>query len=430
MKHLLFFFLAACAEPAFALTSLSGGITGNTTLKAVNSPYEVTGDVVVFEGVKLTIEPGVEILVDKDQKIEIRGQISAIGTVSQPIYIHGNVTTHTRSFWKGFLFIGNANPLGSGSQADFNFCNVSDASYAFDMDIAYHGPYNFRNSIYTYNGCVNKDGGMGGLLFDNCTFRCNATGLSSFQFGGTVSNCLFDGNVDGANGPDMIKNCRFKNNTGTALQPYGTTSGCEVYNNNVGVECYFNSANNTFINNKIKNNNVGVRILSYFNGDINFTGNEICGNKDDNIELSTKNNANLSHNCWCLSDSASIRAKVLDGYRDISRGLVSFFPFSTGCSNYDGPTSTPTILLNAPEVIVSPNPVPANATIKIAWKGMADKDLHIQLRNTFGQVIPFEKSNAGSDFMVIKTNAAAGIYYVVVTNMQNGATSMSKFVVQ
>jgi hypothetical protein len=427
MKKLLLILLAASTAPAYALTPLSGGITSNTTLTAANSPYQLTGDLVVFESVKLTIEPGVEILVDKDVKIEVRGQISAIGTASQPIYVHGNTQTHGKNFWKGFVFIATTNPLGTGSQADFNHCNVSDASYVFDMNLAYHGPYRFRNSIYSYNVSANYDGGIGGVLFDSCIFFNNVYGVSSFEYGGIVSNSLFDGNVDGSHGADVVQNCRFIHNTGVAIRPAGRTTGCEVYNNNVGVEGPFNNVNNLFVSNKIKNNSVGVRITNFFNGDVNFSGNEICSNVNNNIELSTTNNADLSHNCWCLSDSASIRNKVLDGYKDISRGLVSFGPFNTGCSDLQT-TATPGIQLLAPEVIVSPNPVPANSSIKIAWQGIQEKDLRIQLRNTFGQFISFEKSGAGDGAIMIKTNAPAGIYYVLVTNAANGATTTSKIV--
>ena len=43
----------------YAQTNVSGGIFSNTTWTKANSPYIMTGPVVVFPNVTLTIEPGV-----------------------------------------------------------------------------------------------------------------------------------------------------------------------------------------------------------------------------------------------------------------------------------------------------------------------------------------------------------------------------------
>lgn len=63
-------------------TSVAGGIYQNTTCTLANSPYIVTGSIVVFQGNTLTIEPGVEIRIDNQTNttiyIETRGQLNAV----------------------------------------------------------------------------------------------------------------------------------------------------------------------------------------------------------------------------------------------------------------------------------------------------------------------------------------------------------------
>jgi hypothetical protein len=55
----------------FSQTSVQGGIYNNTTWTLANSPYTITGSVVVFPGKTLTIEPGVQILIDNSSNSDI-----------------------------------------------------------------------------------------------------------------------------------------------------------------------------------------------------------------------------------------------------------------------------------------------------------------------------------------------------------------------
>ena len=64
--------IAAFSFSSQAQTPVSGGIYANTTWTLANSPYIVTGNVVVFPGVTLTIEPGVVVKFDNAMMLEIR----------------------------------------------------------------------------------------------------------------------------------------------------------------------------------------------------------------------------------------------------------------------------------------------------------------------------------------------------------------------
>lgn len=314
-----------------AQTNVSGSLMANTTWNTSGNPYIVSGNLVIFEGVLLTIEPGVIVKFEQNAGLELRGTLHAIGTSSNPIEFTSNLAVPTKGSWEGLQVIGTSNPLGVGNQVMMKYVNGMYAKTFIDLNIAYHGPYSFNNCYFAFNLAVNKDGGLPSTIFENCQFVSNDNALTHCQFESTAKYCDFINNVNGLEGIRKVDSCYFKGNTGIALSPYGSTNGCKVENNNVGVSCTFNSTNHTFTNNTVINNQSGIEMLTFFNGTQVFTGNTICHNNSNNIKLLTTSNANLSNNCWCTTDSSQIRANIYDGYVNNAYGLVTFMPISSNC---------------------------------------------------------------------------------------------------
>ena len=77
-------------QAGYCQTYVSGGIYSNTTWTEDGNPYIVTGDVVVFSDVELTIEPGVLVKFDAGTGIEFRGDLRAIGTIQDTIVFTSN----------------------------------------------------------------------------------------------------------------------------------------------------------------------------------------------------------------------------------------------------------------------------------------------------------------------------------------------------
>ena len=67
------------------LTDIGGTLASDTILTADESPYTVTDNIVVPDGVKLTIEPGVRVEFNADTGLNVRGQLFAEGTPWQRI---------------------------------------------------------------------------------------------------------------------------------------------------------------------------------------------------------------------------------------------------------------------------------------------------------------------------------------------------------
>ena len=80
-------------------TDVSGAINSNTTWTLANSPYVVTGNVLIANGVTLTIEAGVTVKVNSDLYIKVEGTLKAVGTSSAYITFESSASTQAKSDW-------------------------------------------------------------------------------------------------------------------------------------------------------------------------------------------------------------------------------------------------------------------------------------------------------------------------------------------
>lgn len=361
----------------FAQTLLHGGIYTNTTWSLANSPYLMDGSVVVFPGVTLTIEPGIEVRVKENGfsgnqfYLETRGTINMIGRPGALITFKADTYPTSNYEWAGILV-----KNSQGGILNYDYVSISNALYAINYD-SYVPPLIILNQcVFKYN----TNGINVGLELqaDSCTFLGNGNavyGWNIFKF----TNCIFDSNqyaLPVYASELMIKDCFFANNTvGILLNSY-SSSGLDMSNtifDNNGIafqnassglidNCTFTNneqgityASNLEIRNSDFNNNqtamqVGLETLVYnceINnnvtgvaiGPLNFgqlppviENNRICNNSSYNIDNRTDLNMFIPTNCFCNSDSTEIEEKILDGYDDIAKGLISYAIFDTTCT--------------------------------------------------------------------------------------------------
>lgn len=76
-------------KPALAATEFKGIINTDTTWTKANSPYSLTGNVLVNQGVTLRIEAGVTVNFKSDYNIQVNGTLIAEGTNNNPIVFNG-----------------------------------------------------------------------------------------------------------------------------------------------------------------------------------------------------------------------------------------------------------------------------------------------------------------------------------------------------
>ncbi len=413
MKYLksifaLFFVMLLGHMTVSAQTTITGDIYSSTVWTLSGSPYTIANSIVVFPGGSLTIDPGVTVIFNSGVSIDMRGQFKAIGTPTDRIYFTSGNGGPNMGAYQGIVVTGSA----YAKMVQMAFCNISYA-YNFMRLMYSNGTYTFNN-CYFYNNHfgLGDSPAAGTVSVDSCRFESNFLGVNQNYPGTiTVSNSVFINNTNGANA-DNILNCTFANNTLIAAQPWKTMQHCEVYNSNLGV--FVDMVDGTTLtNNYIHNNVTGIELKRYYYGPtVNFSDNKICTNSIWNIQYDYNANGDISGNCFCLSDSASIRAKLRDGYISPSYGVLTF-SIDNACSA--GVTYVEPVTANkAMTVRVFPNPMCDHATMEFDIE--EGHVYSIDVTDVGGRLMQRLQGITTGSVQVSRNNLTPGMYYLKLKN--------------
>lgn len=373
-KVFLSLILVFGAYTSFAQTAVSGGIYQNTNWTLAGSPYIVNSSIVVFPGKTLNIEPGVEIRLNNQTSsniyIETRGTINCVGTDALPIKIHAMYDTMNNVAWQGFVCTSS-----QGGVLNADRFQISNAYFPFSYETPLTN-YNYTNCIFkrcfqavTVGESVNLSNcqfidnevgvyGWANFTIDNCLFKDNTTSIYAYasvltminsdfidnQVGLSfaanifdsmyVSDCQFLNNGLALNYPNKgkVENCLFTDNA-TAIQ---SAYKCEIANNEfLSNELAIQASVNADIHNNLINNNMGAVLIenvSNVQDSPTIYDNEICGNINFAVNNNTNMNYSLLSNCFCDLDSAGIEAMIIDGYDDITKGLINYQIYDSSCT--------------------------------------------------------------------------------------------------
>ena len=404
---------------SIAQTNVGGGIYSNTTWTKINSPYIVTGNIVLFPGKTLTIEPGVEVKFDGYYNLEIRGTLVALGTITDSISFVSNISL-IKGAWDGIDLISLQNGVGF-----FDFCIIKHSSSGIKVEPGMGNDSintNYiKNSLFDNNIDAFKSQYGWTIPIDTCVFINNTNSIIGGWEVITFSNFL--NNDFGLNGSlGEVRNCLFQNNM-TAIggeSTYAEIYSCIIINNNIGItigngtitnNTICNNVNGVIINsglvsnNNISNNVVGV-ITNHTSSTVDsieyyvpIKNNHICNNTQYNIENGNVYNKNITKNCFCTTDSTIIEDKLFDGYDDITLGLFNYDIYDSACQNVtqsvykigNPPIITTSNTIFSTNQIFSISPNPSNDFISIQLDNSKDKQYNLRIYNMQGQeILQFE----------------------------------------
>ena len=371
-------------EISHAAYSENGTIYTNTDWTSANSPYTLTGNLVIASGVTLTIQPGVTVSFESYQ-LQVNGAVSAQGNANGRIVFDSALTVPT----VGIIF---SSPAANSTISNANINGVSVAiqqgSVTFSNDyfsgISSAPLITVNNGYASISNCVlnliSTDGidvYQGSALISENVIDGQGYNYGIYT-GGSTSTTITQNNITDcftgilADGPSSIEeNIIIGNANDGVCSSNSTIEFNAIARNTCGV-----SGGGTVEYNTITNNSVGIwsptvnGIITYNNIYDNYNN---TGGYTQNIHLTNLSNVTATLNWWGLTDISQIGLTIWDYKNDTTHlGTVTFEPAlnsreteaPTVPAVITVPTTPPTSIqtVTATPTIILVTPVPTHQT--------------------------------------------------------------------
>lgn len=384
---LLFISLVSLSFNTYA-ANVSGIISANTTWTKANSPYVVTGNLVVDTGATLIIEPGVKVLFDAGYFFQVRGVIMAEGNSTDSIVFTSNNTNPKREDWSGIEVL-------HKSLTDtmvFDYCKFEYADKAIYMR---SNPAKITNCLFDDNGTAiqNLTFAESYIYVDKCRFEyCEYAIYAAGDVDATNSMFVSNGyglfisgsghhyfadnilayNAYGINGFGTIHNNVIAYSNIAGIWGGGELTYNQLWYNKVGI--VHRDWKGKVEHNGLKYNDIGIQgQYSSQPVDTGIRYNCIEYSVDKEYENTTPYHTNISDNYWGTTDSTTLDGKITDFYDNLTSGKTTFLPAlqsaDQGCKDSVNipvlPPATVSKVNAITGVKIYPNPVSNTFTVEV-----------------------------------------------------------------
>ena len=169
---------------SYSETSVSGVISSNTTWSLSSSPYIVIDNILVNEGVTLTVEAGVTVKMLSGKDFQVKGELIAQGTNASKITFTSNESSPAAGDWGQLLFDDEAtnasfsnNVYASGSILEYCIVEYGEGLRLYRSSPFIHYSdlrYNSNYGIGVYSDISSNPE----ILVTNCSMYNNTVGIS------------------------------------------------------------------------------------------------------------------------------------------------------------------------------------------------------------------------------------------------------------
>jgi hypothetical protein len=319
--HLLFLQLVGSALSA--QTVVGGDILTNTTYTQAGSPYLVTTNLRVVQGVTLTVQPGVILRFAAQVRLDVEGHLEAVGTALDSVLFSTSVAVPDTGSWAGIWVAGSV-----GGRANLDYAKIAYASTALGLTGTAVG-----NSLVLDHSEIRtcakglQDWQGAALSIRNCGFKENQVAVQSSDL--SFRRCAFAANALGiVGGSSDVDSCTFTKHQVAAFQGGGgQVRGSLFVSNTIGLLIYGFTPNDSVNGCQFAENDTAAVATG---SGATFFGNEFCANSI-NVRASGLLDPAFAGNCWCSIDTSVIVNTLVDGRSNAQLGTVQIAPIDTNC---------------------------------------------------------------------------------------------------
>lgn len=340
-----------------ASTEVTGIISSDTTWIRANSPYSLTGAILVSEGATLTIESGVTVNLN-DYYIRVNGTLRAIGNSTDKIFFNGEYIDFRSGSTSWNEQTGNGNIIEhailnrtaiitttdsddvvavkiSNNVFEFTYLGVAiDVNGGLILNNIIHRPIIVNGStevsdnvvfgqISAYGSSTISGNNVTGSIYVNGSPRILYNNISA-QINGLIETGI---SMDGEDDAYICGNVISGFMIGIRATRTSIIEKNLITDNVHGIAMGYD-AKPVIRNNTISNNSDGIYCPTK---DSTIIYNNLQNNSNYNINLGagSKNDINATYNYWGTPDTQAINMTIHDYKHDFDLGTVSFVPFLT-----------------------------------------------------------------------------------------------------
>jgi len=393
-------------------TNVSYILSQDTTWTTSGSPYTLTGNTLVYQGVTLTIHPGVTVNLGS-YYIEVNGTLSAVGSQANKITFNGGQITFTASSSGGrFENVNLETDISTATPLNIDSCNITGQITGPNLTvtncvingqiqaqiISNEDALQSESSVISDN-VVTGQINIGYFYFDaisgdtstvfNNSVNGSITVISSEGTPQIYNNTVSGGGIQCTGYGSILNNYVYGCQEGISLYTvrvfggefpcYATVENNLVVDNSHGIDIELTSVFvagticPTISSNTIFGNSVGIYLSeSNYNSTPIIENNNIQNNSDYNFYLQAPNNVNASYDWWGTTSQQAINRTIYDFKEDFNLGTVNFVPFLMAFNSQAPsvntvmatPTPSPT---QSSTSTPSQTPTPSSTVPELSW---------------------------------------------------------------